>query len=597
MNDRIRDKLAVLTASPGVYIMKDTDDTIIYVGKAKNLKNRVSSYFVNNSQHTPKVLKMVSNIDHFDYIVTRSEIEALILENNLIKQHKPKYNILLKDDKTYPYIALNKNSEYPRFTLSRRRTDPKYRYFGPFQSGKSVWDIINTVNSVFGLYNCKHEFPRDFGKFRPCLNYHIGKCPGICTGRIPSAEYRRGVEQAVQFINGDYRGVLRELEAQMMEHSERMEYEKAAAVRDRIKSIERLEARQVIVLSPDVDRDVINGSGLEGELCFSVMHIRRGKLLFQDTQFLTDGDDDALGVFIERYYQQKDMVPKEIVVPQLPESHELLAEWLSGLRGTKVRLIAPQKGENVKLLDMCRKNALEKLAEKRSSGIRANKLMGQIAQMLGLPETPSRIEMYDVSHFGGDSTVGGMVVWQDGRFRKSEYRKFGFDDPVNDDYKHTREMIERRLKHLDAGDEGFDRKPDVIFLDGGAGHLHATYELITSRGVAAYGLVKDRKHRTRAAVGINGEVDLRVNPAVFKFFTELQDEVHRYAITFMHTRKTGRMLKSELTEIEGVGKARAKALMDAFGTVAKLKKASEEELCAVKGVSPALAKKIKEYFG
>ena len=597
MNERIREKLAVLTASPGVYIMKDADDAIIYVGKAKNLKNRVSQYFVANSQHTPKVLKMVSNIDHFEYIVTRSEIEALILENNLIKQHKPKYNILLKDDKTYPYIALNKNSEYPRFTLSRRRTDPKFRYFGPFQSGKSVWDIIGTVNSVFGLYDCKHEFPRDFGKFRPCLNYHIGKCPGICTGKISSAEYRKGVEQAVQFINGDYRGVLRELETQMQEHSENMEFEKAAELRDRIKSIRRLEAKQVIVLSPDVDRDVIAGSELEGELCFSVMHIRRGKLLFQDTQFLTGSDDEAAGVFIERYYQQKDMIPKEIVLPELPASHELLEQWLSDTRGTKVRLIAPQKGENVKLLDMCRKNALEKLAEKRSGGIRANKLMGQIAQMLGLSSVPARIEMYDVSHFGGDSTVGGMVVWQDGRFRKSEYRKFGIDDPVNDDYKHTREMIERRLRHLDDGDEDFGRKPDVIFLDGGVGHLHATYEMITSRGIAAFGLVKDRKHRTRAAVGVGGEVDLRSNPAVFKFFTELQDEVHRYAITFMHARKSGRMLKSELTGIEGVGAARAKALMDAFGTVDKIKKASEKELSAVKGVSPALAKKIREYFG
>lgn len=596
MNKKIHDKLAVLTSNPGVYIMKNAVDEIIYVGKAKNLKNRVSQYFVSNSQHTPKVLRMVSNIDHFEYIVTSSELEALILENNLIKQHKPKYNILLKDDKTYPYIALSKNSEYPRFTLSRRRTDPGYRYFGPFQSSKSVWEIIRTVNSVFGLYSCKHVFPRDFNKFRPCLNYHIGKCVGICTGKVTAEEYKSNINQAVSFLNGDYKKVLSELEAEMQQCSENLNFEKAAVLRDRITSIKRLESKQVIVLSPDVNRDIIAYSELEGEVCFSVMHIRQGKLLFQDTVFMSDYADDITGVFIERYYQQKDIVPKEIALNRLPESHELLAQWLTSQRGGTVKLIEARKGENVRLIDMCRKNALEKLAEKKSNGVRSNKLMGQIAQMLGIAGIPSRIEMYDVSHFGGDSTVGGMIVWENGRFRKSEYKKFKLDDNLQDDYRHTFEMIERRLKRLESGSEGFDKKPDVIFLDGGVGHLNAVYELVSGYGISAFGLVKDRKHRTRACVSTKGEVDIRANPAVFKFFTNLQDEVHRYAITYMQKKKSGNMFSSELMAIEGIGKARYKALMDKFKTLDNIKNADLSELEKVPGISPELAKKITSHF-
>lgn len=592
MNNKIQNKLAVLTSDPGVYIMKNANDDIIYVGKAKNLKNRVSQYFVANSQHSPKVLRMVSNIDHFEYIVTDSELEALILENNLIKQHKPKYNILLKDDKTYPFIALNKNSDYPRFTLSRKRSDPSFRYFGPFQSSKSVWDIIRTINAVFGLYGCNHVFPRDFNKFRPCLNYHIGKCVGICTGKISSAEYKENVSQAVAFLNDDYKKVLSDLESEMLCCSKDLNFEKAAVLRDRIDSIKRLESKQIIVLSPDVNRDIIAHSELEDEICFSVMHIRQGKLLFQDTVFISDSSDDIIGVFIERYYQQKDIIPKEIAVEHMPKSHQLLSQWLSSQRGSLVKLFEAKKGESARLIEMCRKNALEKLAEKRSNGVRSNKLMGQIAQMLGISKIPSRIEMYDISHFGGDSTVGGMVVWENGRFRKSEYKKFKFDDAVQDDYKHTYEMIERRLKRLDSGSEGFNKAPDIIFLDGGAGHLNAVYELVSKRNINIFGLVKDRKHRTRACVSIKGEVDLRVNPAVFKFFTNLQDEVHRYAISYMQKKKSGQMFSSELMSVPGVGKARYKSLMDHFKTIDNLKNAGVEEISKINGVSNELAEKI-----
>ncbi len=593
MNSKVSEKLAVLTSRPGVYIMKNKDDEIIYVGKAKNLKNRVSQYFVNSSQHFPKVLKMVSNIDHFEYIVTTSELEALMLENNLIKEHKPRYNILLKDDKTYPYIVLDKKSLYPHFSLARRRGDDNLRYFGPFQSSAAVWEIIKTINEVFGLYSCKHSFPRDFGKFRPCLNFHIGKCPGICTGKISEKEYANNISQAVSFLNGDYKKLVSDLSGRMLEYSENMEFEKAAAIRDRINSIKRLESKQVIVFSANVDRDIIAMSQLEDEVCFSIMHIRGGKLIFQDTVFLTDTAPDIFGEFIERYYTCDDMIPKEIVVEKVPESVQLISQWLSNRKGRAVRIFDAKRGENVRLINMCKNNAAEKLSEKKSNGIRENKLMGSIAQMLGLSSIPSRIEMYDISHFGGDSTVGAMIVWQDGRFRKSDYRRFSFEnDFSNDDYKHTYQMIERRLTRLKNKDIGFDKKPDIIFLDGGLGHLGTVYELISSNDINVFGLVKDKKHKTRAIVSSKGEVDIRVSPAVFKFFTMLQDEVHRFAISYMHKDKRKKMTSGGLLSVKGLGQVKYKALMKKFKTLAALKKATIQELCTVSGITPPLAQKI-----
>lgn len=595
MNKEIYEKLSVLTSRPGVYIMKNSHDEIIYVGKAKNLKNRVSQYFVSPSGLLPKVAKMVSNVSTFEYIVTSSELEALILENNLIKKHKPKYNILLKDDKSYPYIVVDKKSEYPHFSLARQRKNDGLKYFGPFKSSSAVWEIIKTINEVFGLYSCKHSFPRDFKKFRPCLNYHIGKCPGICTGKVSEKEYSESISQAISFLNGEYKKLLNDLNSQMLEFSENMEFEKAAVIRDRINSIKRLESKQVIVLAADVDRDIIAYSKLENEICFSVMHIRGGKLIYQDTAFINDETEDVIGDFIEQYYITDDMIPKEIAVDTLPVSHDVLSQWLSERKGRGVRFISAQRGENVRLLEMCKNNAAEKLAERKANGIRENKLMGNIAQMLGLKSIPSRIEMYDISNFGTDNTVGGMVVWQDGRFRKGEYRRFSFDNVYNqDDYKYTYQMITRRLLHL--GDPEFGAKPDIIFLDGGAGHLKTVYNEVSQQGIAVFGLVKDKKHRTRAIVSVHGEVDIRTNPAVYKFFTVLQDEVHRYAISYMHSGKSKKMVSGGLKSVKGIGPAKYKNLIKHFKTVSSIKKASEQELCQVEGISPRLAKNIIEYF-
>lgn len=597
MNNKIQDKLSVLTSHPGVYIMKNQAGTIIYVGKAKNLKNRVSQYFVNNSQHTVKVLKMVSNVDDFEYIVTHSELEALILENNLIKKHQPKYNILLKDDKNYPFIALDKNSFYPRFTVVRRRTDKNYKYFGPFQSGNVAYEIVNTINDVFKLYSCNLKFPRDFNKSRPCLMYHIGKCCGLCMGNVSSDDYRKTVDEAISFLHGDYKKYISEFEKKMQTYSEELEFEKAGQYRDKIHSIKKLEQKQVIMFSPEVSRDIIAYSILENDVCFSVAHIRTGRLIFQDTVFLSEISDDLTGVFIERYYQDNDMIPKEIAVMTMPEEAELLSQWLSELKGSKVKLFTAQKGENSKLIDMCKKNAEEKLAEKKSNGIRVNKLMAQIAQMLGIDGVPDRIEMYDISNYGTDTTVGGMVVYQNGRFKRSEYRTFNFEQVyLQNDYKYTHDMIERRLLRYDSQSEGFESKPDIIFLDGGAGHLNTVYELAAMRSIPIFGLVKDKKHRTRGIVGINGEVDIRSNPAVFKFFTNLQDEVHRFAIGRMKNKKSKSMVESGLMQIKGLGKVKYKALMDKFKTVKAIQKCGIEELEAVKGITHSIAVDIKNYL-
>lgn len=600
MNEIISKKLAVLTSNPGVYIMKNNNAEVIYVGKAKNLKNRVSQYFVSNSSHSLKVVKMVSHIADFEYIVTASELEALILENNLIKQYQPKYNILLKDDKNYPYIVIDKNADYPKFALARRRADDSLKYFGPFKSAADVRQIIKTLNEVFGLYSCNHKFPRDFNKNRPCLNYHIGKCSAVCTGKISKSEYANSISQAISFLNGDYKKLIAELKATMQQYSNACEFEKAAQIRDRINSINRLESKQIIVFKANVERDIIAFSTLEDEVCFSVMNIRAGKLVFQDTLFISsaNGEQDLMGEFIKRYYTNDDIIPNEIIVETLPEQVSLLSQWLSARHGKNVRIFCAMRGENVRLVNMCKTNAAEKLAEKKSSGIRQNKLMAQIGQMLGLDTIPKRIEMYDISHFGGDATVGGMVVWQDGRFKKTDYRRFSFkNDFTNDDYKHTHQMLLRRLDHLnDNQDQSFSTKPDIIFVDGGLAHLQIVHQLVSQHNINVFGLVKDKKHKTRAIVSLNGEVDICTTPSVFKFFTELQDEVHRFAISYMHKTKRKGMVSGGLKSVQGIGDAKYKALIKEFKTVSGIKNATADQLIKVSGITPALAKRIQDYF-
>ncbi len=584
----VTDKLKVLTARPGVYLMKDAEGTIIYVGKAKNLKNRVTSYFTGVKSHTAKVMAMVQKVADFDYICVNSEMEALILENVLIKEHSPKYNILLKDDKTYPYVSLDIKSPYPRLKVLRQESKEGKRLFGPYPQMGAAAEIVRTANDLFGLVTCNRQFPRDFRKGRPCLRHHIGCCMGVCTGKVSQEQYRERIGEVIDFLRGDYRALTADLQKKMEQAAENLEFEKAAALRDRIRKLEKLGQSQIVTDREGVDRDALDAVRLGDRLAVGVLAIRDGRILMQDTVLLQTGaEDDWLAPFIQRYYQSAERLPKELLVPALPEEHALLEQYLSDLRGSAVHLRAPQRGRGTELLALCRKNAAEKLAEREAAGDKTRKLAVLIGQTLGLAAPPKRIEMYDISNFGSDSTVGGMIVWEEGRFKRSAYRKFEIRDQwQQDDYAATRQMLERRLSHL--GEEEFGGTPDLILMDGGLQHIRAVADLCGE--LPLFGLVKDRKHRTRGLVSEGGELDLRSDPTLYAFFASLQEEVHRYAITYMKKKHSKKMVRSPLLELEGMGEARLKKFKKAFPK--GIGDADAAEIAVKAGIPMAVAERI-----
>lgn len=560
---KVTDKLAVLTGRPGVYLMKDREGRIIYVGKAKNLKNRVTSYFTGVKSHTAKVMAMVEKVADFDYICVNSEMEALILENVLIKEHDPKYNILLKDDKTYPYVSIDLREDYPRLKVLRQESREGKRLFGPFPQMGAAAEIVRTANDLFGLATCSRQFPRDFRKGRPCLRYHIGCCMGVCTGKVSKEQYRERLEEVMDFLKGDYKALTGQLTEKMQQAAENLQFEKAASLRDRIRKIEKLGQNQIITGNEGIDQDVLDAVRMGDLLAVGVLVIRGGRMLMQDTVVFRDGlEENWVGPFIQRYYQQGEQVPKEILLPFPPEDEELLAAYLSELRAGAVHLRYPQRGKGTELLALCRKNASEKLAEREAAGDRTRKTAILIAQTLGLAEPPKRIEMYDISNFGSESMVGGMIVWEEGRFKRNAYRKFEIRDQLmQDDYAATRQMLERRFAHLDDAD--FGGKPDIILMDGGLQHINAVKDLCGA--VALFGLVKDRHHRTRGLVSPDGgELDLRSDPTLYAFFASLQEEVHRYAITYMKKKHTKKMTRSPLLDLPGMGEARFKKFKKAY---------------------------------
>ncbi len=587
---KVTEKLAVLTARPGVYLMKNRDGKIIYVGKAKNLKNRVSSYFTGVKSHTAKVMAMVEKVADFDYICVNTEMEALILENNLIKEHSPKYNILLKDDKTYPYVSLDLKQPYPHLKILRQENREGLQVFGPFPQMGAAAEIIRTANDLFGLATCHKSFPRDFRKGRPCLRYHIGTCMGVCTGNISQEQYRERLGEVMEFLKGDYKALVRQLTEKMTQAAENLQFEKAAALRDRIRKIEKLGQNQIVDGDTRQERDVLDAVRLGDSLAVGILMIREGRLLMQDTVVLKEGvEEDWIGPFLQRYYQKKEQIPRELLLPKLPEEAELLSGYLSELKGKNVTLRAPQRGTGTELLALCRKNAAEKLAEREAGGDRVRKMSALLAQTLGLPTPPARIEMYDISNFGKDSMVGGMIVWEEGRLKKSAYRRFEIKDQfLPDDYAATRQMLARRMEHLE--DEKFGGKPDLILMDGGLQHVHAVQDLC--KGIPVYGLVKDRKHKTRALVSDGGELDLRSDPALFGFFCGLQEEVHRFAITYMKKKHTKTMKKSPLLEVPGMGPARLKKLRKAFPK--GFENVPAEELAKKAGIPLNVAELLKE---
>ena len=590
----LHDKARSLPHLPGVYIMKDKREEVIYVGKAKNLINRVSSYFAPNPNHNYKTAVMVKKVCDFDYIVTDTEFEALVLENSLIKRHKPRYNILLKDDKGYPFIRLDVKAEYPRFSIASKISPDGARYFGPYGGRSLSKTVIDSVTGILKLPTCKRAFPQTIGKGRPCLNKHLGKCDGVCAGKVSKAEYDAKINRAIQLFEGKGDALLKTLKAKMEEHSEKMEFEKAARVRDEIRAIENLGARQKIITGALSDTDVIGLAIGESRCAFSVLHYIDGALL-ESELILTETPvyadvSSLLSDFIKSYYMPKKVLPKSIFLADKCEDAELLSRWLSTLTTHKVEVSTPQRGDKVKLSAMARKNAEDKLRITVSEEEKASRTISDLQKLLGLKIAPNRIECYDISNTAGENQVASMVVFEEGKPKRSAYRKFKIKTLTdqNDAGAH-REVISRRIARYNEGDEKFSPLPDVIFLDGGRPQVSAVSALNT--GIPVFGLVKDERHRIRAIINEAGdEVSISASPAVFTLCGKISEEVHRVAITYH--RKLRDKTGSSLTKIEGVGESRAKKLLREFKSIKALKEASISEISRI--VPKNVAEKIKE---
>lgn len=604
--ERLKTESNTLPLSPGVYIMKNKGGHIIYIGKAKALKNRVSQYFWRFAHHEGKVRKMVENVDHFEYILTDSEFEALVLECSLIKQHKPKYNILLKDDKGYSYIRVSLQDEWPRIESAKQVGNDGALYLGPYISSFAVKETVDEAVKAFRLPVCTRRFPQDIGKSRPCLNYDIRQCCAPCRGKMSNAEYRELVENAVTFLKGGYNLILNQLQQQMAVFSDALEFEKAARIRDRIAAIQKIRERQKVVASRVEEQDVIAMAGDGCNTAVEVFIIRGGRLCDRSS-FLFDflqEEQAARAEFLRSYYSQVKKAPPRVTLDGPTEDKELIEQYLSELAGRKVAITVPQKGEQAALTAMVRSNAQEKLNHLSQRPGHGEKVLDELGKLLGLPGRPQYIESYDISNTAGTGVVAGMVVFADGHPLKSAYKRFSIKTVEGqDDYACMREVLSRRLARLkeaqDKGEnpkEGFGRVPDLILLDGGRGHVSAVRPVLEAYGFAIplFGMVKDDKHRTRAIARDGGEIAINASRSVFTFVSNIQEEVHRYAIAYHHKTQRKKGFSSRLTLAPGVGPARARALMKHFGTMEKLRAASVEELAAAPGMTLPVARTLKD---
>lgn len=598
----LRKKAMALPLQPGVYIMKNKDRKIIYIGKAKKLKNRVSSYFGSHSNHSLKVIRMVENVDDFDYILCDSEFEALVLECSLIKQHQPKYNILLKDDKGYNYIKITKE-QFPRIRECKQMLDDNATYIGPYTSNFSVKHAVEETLKIFKLPRCNKKFPKDYGKSRPCLNGFMGICSAPCAGRIKQEEYANNVEDAIAFLKGGSVKAVRQMQEQMLELSENLQFEEAAKLRDRIRAIKNLEEKQKVVSINVPEEDVFALVNSKKKACFEVIRFEHGKLT--DTEFwLIDSVDDlAQSRFelIERYYSMRERIPSRIAVDGEIADEELLKSFLESKRGKKLEFIHPQKGEHLSIVNMCISNANEHLAQQQGRLGKELATLEELRGLLGLEKLPEYIESYDISHTFGADNVAGMVVFHNGRPMKSAYKRFaikGFDG--QNDVGSMREVLTRRFNHYYNDEEGstFKILPDLILLDGGEPQVNAVLPVVRSMGlnVPVFGMVKDNKHRTRAIAVNGGEIEINSHRKVFTLVSSIQEEVHRFAITYHHNKHKKSILSTSLTKIEGIGDAKAKALLKHFKTVTAIKNASVEELAETDGISKRNAESIFEFY-
>lgn len=626
----INEELKKLPTCPGVYMHKDRLGTVIYVGKAVNLRNRVRQYFRNSSQHSPKVRSMVSNIAEFDYITCGTEMEALILECNLIKKYMPKYNILLKDDKTYPYIEVTMSEEFPRVIRTREVKRDENRYFGPYSDSTAVWRILKMIDEMYPLKKCSTlHFPENT---RPCLNYFIGKCKGICVGKADREEYLEMIRDILGILGGRDAGVIRKLERKMMEASDALKYEEAAKYRDYIRALRSLSEKQRATMVREHDIDILIPIRTHRNQIVAQYRVREGKMIGREIIYMNDETEstreELLSAFLKQYYLSTSRIPKEVIVPVHPEEEDLISELLNHIdemnakAGTdvphKTRLYIPERGEKKAIMDMTLADSVElarslderadrdeerkkNLRQKISELIRrAAEIDGTIPRLLEEDdEEEYRVEAYDISNMNGLDTVGAMVVYEGSRPVRNDYRKFRIRTAEGDDYGSLQEVMYRRLKRAREGDPGFSRYPDIMFIDGGLGQVHAVKAVMDAfrLTIPVVGLAKDDAHRTRAVVFTDGsEIDLKSEPLLFSYAGNIQEEVHRFAITFHRGTRGKKMTHSVLEEIPKIGPKRRKALMEKFRSIDAIRKASYEELMETEGMNSQAAESVLEFF-
>ncbi|OUN07524.1 excinuclease ABC subunit UvrC [Flavonifractor sp. An91] len=601
--DELKEKAHALPLKPGVYIMQDAKNVVIYVGKAKALKNRVSQYFANLASHTEKTRAMVSQIDHFDVIVADSEFEALVLENSLIKRHQPRYNILLKDDKGYPYIRLTVKEEYPKFSLANRAAEDGARYFGPYGSRGNTQNIIDALRVALRLPSCNKKFPRDIGKERPCLNYHMGQCDGYCRKDMDQSRYREAIDQAVRLLEGKFQEVGDELKAEMELAAEELRFEKAAELRDRYKAIELLGKRQKVVAGSLADTDVVGfHKGEATKSCFVVLHFVEGELAAKDWDLIDtpmeEETADILSALVRQYYGGRGNLPRQILLPCELEDEVPLMRMLSEDAGRKVELVTPQRGAKMDLIRLANKNAVEEVERWTTREERQSKLMELLGKMLDLEEPPRRIESYDISNQGADDIVASMVVYVNARPLKRDYRHFKLKDMDGpDDYASMEQVLTRRFKRYLEGDEKFADKPDLLLIDGGVNHANVAVKVLETLGLSIpiFGMVKDDRHRTRALVTPEGrEIGIQGNQAIFSLIGQIQEETHRFAIEFHRQQQNQRVKGSVLDQIPGVGEKRRSDLLKHFKSIKKIREATQAQLAEV--VPKNTAQAVFDYF-
>ena len=608
----IEEELKKLPAKPGVYLMHDEKDNIIYVGKAISLKNRVRQYFQASRNKGAKIEQMVTHIRRFEYIVTDSELEALVLECNLIKEHRPKYNTMLMDDKGYPFIKVTVEEEYPRVSLARTIKKDKAKYFGPYTSVGAVKDTIELIRKLYHIRNCNRNLPKDIGRERPCLNYHIKQCKAPCQGYISKEEYRRSIDEVIRFLNGHYDDVLKELEQKMNQASEQMEYEKAIEYRELLSSVRQIAQKQKMTNSSGEDRDVLAVAQDDTDAVVQIFFIRGGRLIGRDHFFLQNAAGetkaDILQVFMKQFYAGTPFIPAELMLQEPVEEQAVLEEWLTQKRGHRVHIYVPQKGEKEKLVDLARKNAqmvldTDKERLKREEG-RTIGAVKEIAELLGL-EKLERMEAYDISNTSGFASVGSMIVYEKGKPKRSDYRKFRIKSVAGpDDYASMKEVLTRRfshgLKERESGKElgSFQVFPDLILMDGGKGQVHVALEVLHSLklNIPVCGMVKDDHHRTRGLYYEDREIPIDRHSEGFKLITRIQDEAHRFAIEFHRKLRSQGQVHSVLDEISGIGPTRRKALMKQYMSLEAIQNAGIEELKNVPSMNEKSAREVYNFF-